>query len=411
MSISRMASALAESPTLKLNARAKQLKDKGEPIIHLGAGEPKSKVPPDAVRAATEHLATGEVRYTASGGTPELKRAVVGYTERWYGRKVEPANVLISGGAKQALSNALTTLVNPGDEVIILAPYWVSYPEMVRMVYANPVIVPPTEGRFYPDAADVENAVTGATKAILLNSPNNPSGAVHPPEFIEALVDLCERKGVYLIMDDIYHQLIFDGAAFVPAWRYARQGVEDGRIIVVNGVSKLYAMTGFRIGWTVAPKALVKIMDNVQSQTTSCPSALSQTAALGALTGSQDCVTALRTDLEANRDIIVRELRKIPGINVTPPGGTFYCFPDFRAVCPDSMKLGEFLLDKVKVVTVPGKEFGLEGFIRLSYCGSARDVVEGVARIRWAVDPDAPPETEIGGHRFVRDWDPAGLRG
>ena len=410
MVISRMASELPESPTLKLNAKARQLKEMGEPLIHLGAVEPKSKAPESAIQAAAKHLATGEIRYTPSGGTVELKNAIVSYTEKWYGRKVQTANVLVSGGAKQSIFNILTALTNPGDEVIVLSPYWVSYPDMVRMVYSVPVIVPPKEGQFHPEIETVASAITPKTKAVLLNSPNNPSGAVHPPEFIRAMVSLCEKKGVFLIMDDIYHQLVFDGKSFAPAWQFSDRDVEDGVIIVVNGVSKLYAMTGFRIGWAVGPKSLVKIMDNVQSQTTSCPSALSQTAAAAALVGPQDCVAKLREDLQANRDLIVKALSAIPGVSVAPPGGTFYCFPDFRKICPDSVKLGNFLLEKVKVVAVPGKEFGLEGFLRMSFCGSAGDVEEGVARIRWALDDNGPRETVIGQHKFVRDWDAASLQ-
>ena len=205
MSISQLARSIAESPTLKLNQAARVLQAKGEPVIHLGAGEPKSKVPVEAIRASVAQLNTGEVRYTPTSGIPELKRAIIGYTEQHYNRTVAPENVIVSGGAKQSLSVLLFTLLNPQDEVIILAPYWVSYPDMVKMVYGVPVIVKPEDGGFEPRFDEITRAVTAYTKAIIINSPNNPSGAVYSEELIAQIVQFCEKKNIYVIMDDIYH--------------------------------------------------------------------------------------------------------------------------------------------------------------------------------------------------------------
>jgi len=404
MSISQLARSIADSPTLRLNEQARILKEKGEPVIHLGAGEPKSKVPMEAIRSAAAQITSGEVRYTPTDGIPELKKAIIRYTEENYAKNVGPENIIVSGGAKQALSVLLTCLINPQDEVIITAPYWVSYPEMVKLVYGVPVIVRSEDGRFQPRVQDIKAAVSSYTKAIIVNSPNNPSGAVYSAEFMAELVEFCEAKGIYLISDDIYHKLIFDGKPFNSAYKYTKKDLEDSKLIVINGVSKLYAMTGFRIGWTVAPKKIVQVMVNVQAQTTSCPSTVSQVASVGALNGIQSGIESLRFMLQNNRDIMVQELKAIDGIHIEKPGGTFYCLPDFRAFGKTSVQLCEFLLNKVRVVTVPGNEFGMEGYLRLSYCGTVKDITEGVARIKWAVDPSAPNEIFIGDRKLVRDW-------
>jgi aspartate aminotransferase len=205
-------------------------------------------------------------------------------------------------------------------------------------------------------------------------------------------------------MDDIYHKLVFDGKHAANPYRYTTQDVENSKVIIVNGVSKLYGMTGFRIGWTVANSQLVEVMTNVQVQTTSNPPVVDQAAAEGALTGVQTCVENLRLGIQNNRDVMISELESFPGVQVTRPGGTFYCFPDFRAFNPDSVDLSRFLLKKALVVTVPGKEFGMEGHLRLSYSGTIKDVTDGIDRIKWALDPTAPNEIYIGDRKMVRDW-------
>lgn len=354
MSISHLARSIAESATLKLNEQAKLLADQGQPVIHLGGGEPKNKVPITAILSSAAKLTAGDVKYVPTDGTPSLKKAVIRYTEENYGWLVAPENVIVSSGAKQSLFNVLVSILDPQDEVIVLAPYWVSYPEMVKMVYGRPVIVRPEDGTFQPRLEEVERAVSSYTKAIIVNSPNNPSGAVYSEDFIAGLVDLCERRDIYLIMDDIYHKLVFDGIRPVSAYRYTDKTIETTKIIVVNGVSKLYGMTGFRIGWAVANRALVEVMKNVQAQTTSCPANLSMAAAEGALTGVQSTVESLRLGIQNNRDVMMTELRTFPGVKVTKPCGTFYCLPDFRAFSSSSEELAAFLLKKALVVTVPG---------------------------------------------------------
>jgi aspartate aminotransferase len=312
--------------------------------------------------------------------------------------------VIVSSGAKQTLFNILYTLLNPRDEVVLLAPYWVSYPEMVRMVSGIPVIVTPEDGGFQPRIGEVERAIGPATKALICNSPNNPSGVMYSEAFVQGLVELCEKRGIYLIMDDIYHKLVFDGRRAASPYRFTRRELDTGTLIVVNGVSKLYGMTGYRIGWAVAGRKLVEVMTNVQAQTTSCSSSVLQAGAEGALNGLQSTVEALRLTIQNQRDVMMQELRTFPGIRVTKPDGTFYCLPDFSAYMRDSVALSKFLLQKALVVTVPGREFGMEGHLRLSFAGSVKDITEGVARMRWALDPGAPTEIFIGDRKCVRGW-------
>ncbi len=404
MSLSHLAQSIATSPTMALNEQARLLRERGEAVIHLGIGEPKNKAPINAILSGASRLSSGDVKYSPADGIPSLKKAIIRYTEDSYGVTVAPENVIVTSGAKQSVFNILYTILNPQDEVIVLAPYWVSYPEIVKMVLGAPAIVTPEDGGFIPRMADVERAIGRNTKAIIVNSPNNPSGAVYPEELIAAIVETCERRGIYLIMDDIYHKLVFDGKRAPPCYQYTDKDVEDSRLIVVNGVAKLYGMTGFRVGWTIAPRRLVEIMTNVQSQMTSCVSVLLQAAAEGALTGMQSLVESLRLTIQNNRDVIVQELKAFDGVRVTPPEGTFYCLPDFRAYNGDSVALAKFLLERALVVTVPGKEFGMEGHLRLSYAGTVKDVTEGIERIRWALDPNSPNEIYIGDRRMIRDW-------
>ena len=249
MSISRLASAIEESPTLKLNEAARLLRVKGEPVIHLGAGEPKNKAPITAILSSAAKLKAGDIKYAPTDGLPSLKKAIVRYTEENYGRLPAANNIVVSTGAKQAIYNLLFSLINPQDEVILLAPYWVSYPEMVKMVYGIPVVVTPEDGTFQPRLEEIEQAVSSYTRVIILNSPNNPSGIMYPESFISETVDFCERRDIYLIMDDIYHRLVFDGKQAPIAYNYTDKDIENTRVIVVNGVSKLYGLTGLRIGW------------------------------------------------------------------------------------------------------------------------------------------------------------------
>jgi aspartate aminotransferase len=404
MKLSKLASEIAESPTFALNEEARLLRERGEAVINLGIGEPKNKTPIAAILASAAKLTSGEVKYAPPDGLPSLKKAVIRYTEESYDRLVAPENVSITNGAKQSLFNIFYSILNPQDEVVVIAPYWVSYPEIIKMCMGIPVIVTPEDGTFIPRLEDIERAVTSSTRAIIVNSPNNPSGAVYPPELIEKIVGLCEKKGLVMICDDIYHKLTFDRNVAVPAYRFSKKDVENSPIVVVNGVAKLYGMTGFRIGWVIAPRDLTRIMGNVIGQTTSCVSPISQSAAEGALNGLQSVVEALRLQLQNNRDVVVQEMRTFNGARLIEPQGTFYALPDIRAFNGNSVEVSKLLLKKAMVVVVPGREFGMEGHIRISFAGSVKDVTEGIARIKWVLDPTSPNEIYIGDKKKIRDW-------
>jgi aspartate aminotransferase len=404
MSISQLARSIKESATLQLNETAAILRDKGEPVIHLGGGEPKGRAPIDAITTCTAMLNTGEVRYTPADGIPALKKAVIRYTEENYKRTVGPDKVIISSGAKQGIMVALQTILEPKDEVIFPAPYWVSYPEMVKLAGGVPVVVTPEDGSFQPQVKEIADMIGSYTKAVIINSPNNPSGAMYSRDFIAEIVKLCEKKSLYLIMDDTYNRLVYDNQPPINCCEFSHNFTQQSKLILINCVSKMYAMTGFRIGWTVASQDVIQAMTNIQSQQTSGPAAPSQWAAVGALTGLQTSIDSLRMTLENNRNVMVSRLKMLSSLKVTKPAGTFYCFPDFSAYEKDSQKLSKLLLDKVRVVTVPGKEFGMEGHLRLSFCGTIKEIKEGIERIQWAIDPSSPNELYLGDRKLVRDW-------
>ncbi len=400
LQLSKLAGLIGDSPTLKINAQARALKAAGEPLIHLGGGEPTYPAPQAAVQAIEKKAASRKIKYTPSSGTPELKKAVLSYTFARYGRQYEVADVIISAGAKQALYNFLLAAVDPGDEVVFPAPYWVSYPEMVRMAGGVPVAVRPADGVMVT-AQEIKAAVTPKTKAIIINSPCNPSGQIFPEDFIRQIVQFAEKENIFLVMDDIYHQLVFDGARVPNPCAYAQKGEN---LVIINGVSKLYGLTGLRIGWAVcANKDLIKAMGKMQAQSTSCNGDVSEAAAAAALTGSQDCVQDMCSVLQANRDALLAELAAIPHIKVLKPQGTFYSFADFSYYNTDSEALAQYLLDKALVAVVPGKPFGLDGHLRISFCADRDSVVEGVRRIRWALDKTAPNEIKIGDKLVKRD--------
>jgi aspartate aminotransferase len=404
MSISQLARSIEPSPTLRMNEEATLLRQKGEPVIHLGIGEPKNKAPISALLSSAARLNTGNIKYTPNAGIPSLIKAVIRYTEENYGRMVSAQNVIVSGGAKQSIYNLLLSIIDPQDEVILLAPYWVSYPDMVRLTHGVPVVVTPEDGTFQPSMEEIEQATSSYTKAIIVNSPNNPSGTIYSDEFIAQIVEYCESRKIYLIMDDIYHKLVFDGRKPSPGYSFTHKDVENSYVIVINGVSKLYGMTGFRIGWAIGPSQIIEAMDTIQSTTSSGPSVVTQAAAEGALTGVQSVIDDLRLTIQNNRDVLMRELRSFNSVHTTPPQGTFYALPDFRAYNGNSVELADFLLKKALVVTVPGATFGMEGYLRLSFAGTVGDVTEGIKRMKWALDPNAPNDIYIGDRKLIRDW-------
>ncbi len=400
LTLSKRIAQIGDSPTLKINATARALKAAGKPVIHLGGGEPTYPAPQATVEAIIKKAQSRQIKYTPFSGTMELKQAVLHYTQRYYGRTFEPKNVLISAGAKQALFNFLMAVVEPGDEVVFPAPYWVSYPEMVKLAGGTPVIVRPTKG-LQVTFEQMQNAVTPKTKIILLNSPCNPSGQIYSEDFVRRLVSLAEEKQIFLGMDDIYHQLVFDGAQTPNPCTYAKEGKN---LVLLNGVSKLYGLTGLRIGWAVSGNTdLIAAMGKIQGQSTSCNSDLSECGAAAALEGNQDCIQDLCRVLKENRNILLEELSQIPFIRVEKPQGTFYSFVDFSHYNTDSNALAAYLLEKALVAVVPGAAFGAEGYLRISFCADKNAIIEGVRRIRWALDETAPNEIKIGDKIVTRN--------
>jgi aspartate aminotransferase len=401
---SELAVGIQESATIRLNQQAARLRAEGKPLIHLGIGEPTNRAPQTAIEAAEKLLADGSLKYTATAGIPSLRQAIADYMLVSYGREIPPANVIASNGSKHSLLTVLLAIVNPGEQVVIPAPYWVTFPEQVKLVRGRPVIVLPEPGSLLPSAESLLAAVGSQTRAILLNSPNNPTGLVLPESDLAKVVEFCEARGIYLILDDIYRELVFDGLRLPSPFDFTRTALDESHVIVVNGVSKLYGMTGLRLGWTVGPAALVEAMDKLQSQMTSNPSILSQAAAEGALRGDQRVVQELRATIEANRDAMLEALGEIGGLRITRPQGGLFCFPDFSAHGSSSKELAERLLERALVVTVPGVEFGMDGHLRLSFAGDREEILEGVRRIRWALDPASPNEIRLGNRVAVRDW-------
>ena len=384
LTISNRARKIGDSPTLKINALAQALRKEGKPLIHLGGGEPVFPAPQAAVEAIIQKAQSRTIKYTPSSGTVELKQAIAGYMLENYGQKVTPQNIIVSAGVKQALFNFLLATVQEGDEVLFPAPYWVSYPEMVKVAGGVPVAVYPPKGSLRVSFEQIAAAVTDKTKAILLNSPNNPSGLILEADLVRDVVKLAEEKNIFLFMDDIYHKLVFDGKICPNPYEYS---TDRQNLVIANGVSKLYGLTGLRIGWAVSEnRSLMEAMGRIQAQSTSCNSDLSEAAATAALLGDQGCIKDLCSLLQRNRDVLMEELAQIPHLTISKPQATFYSFADFSYYNPDSQALAQYLLEKAFVTVVPGVAFGIDGHLRISFCASQDSIVEGVRRIKKALE-------------------------
>lgn len=384
MALSKIVSSLKPSATLKLNEIANKLKSEGKDIIHLGGGEPEFDIPDSAIKYSVDKLNSKRVKYTPVDGIKKLKEVIVDYLKEIYDFNASLDNIVVSSGAKQAIYNFLLSVVDPGDEVVIIAPYWVSYTEMISMTYANAVVVKPSDG-LIPKWSDIEKHITSNTKAIIINSPNNPTGLVYPDELLDEIVGFCFKNNIYLLFDSIYDQLIIDDIKTYSPFKNF-DNFEDSNIVLINGVSKAFAMTGFRIGYSVAPVAISKAMSKIQAQVTSCPSEISQLASIGAIKEGRSFTQKLVRDLKRKRDLLVEGLSKIKNIKFIKPQATFYSFVDFSYYEKDSAKISKEFIENIGVVTVAGVEFGMEGYLRISFCGSDDDIVNGVRRIKDWLD-------------------------
>ncbi len=378
------------SPTLAVTARAAELRAAGRDVIGLGAGEPDFDTPDHIKAAATAAIANGQTKYTAVGGTNELKDAVIGKFQRDNGLEFARDQILVSSGGKQSFFNLCQALLNTGDEVIIPAPYWVSYPDMVLIADGTPVIVEAgQEQDFKIRPEQLEATITPKTRLLVLNSPSNPSGKAYTRAELEALAEVLRRNPHVLVAtDDMYESILWADEPFANIVMAAPDLYE--RTIVLHGVSKAYAMTGWRIGYAAGPVPLIKAMAKVQSQSTSNPCSISQVAAAAALNGSQECVVDMVKAFRSRHDKVIAGLNALPGVSCIPSDGTFYAFPSFHEAiknmgCASDVELGELLLEKAEVALVPGSAFGTSGHMRLSYATSQEALDEAVARLSKAL--------------------------
>lgn len=392
--IAERAKKIKPSPTLAVDSKAKEFKAKGVDIVNFGVGEPDFDTPEHIKEAAIKAIKDGFTKYTPVGGIDELKEAIIEKLERDNGLKYDKENIIVSCGAKHSLYNIAQALFGPGDEVIIPAPYWVSYPDQVLLNDAKPVIVDTSEDNDFMLGADaLKEKITPRTKAIILNYPSNPTGFIYTEKALKEVAEIALKSNLYIISDEIYEKLIYDGQRHISIASLSEEIKE--KTIVVNGLSKSYAMTGWRIGYAAGPAEIIKAMTKIQSQSTSNPTSIAQKAAVAALRGPQDCVQQMRQEFERRRNYLVEQLNSIPGISCRMPKGAFYAFPSIRNFfgkrtatieINSSMDLSIYLLEKAMVALVPGSAFGAEGYIRISYATGMDNLSRGIERIRKALE-------------------------
>jgi aspartate aminotransferase len=388
--ISDRIGAIAESATLAVDAKAKALKAAGRPVIGFGAGEPDFATPDYIVEAAAEAARNPTYhRYTPVPGLPELRAAVAAKTLRDSGYQVDASQVLITNGGKQAVYNTFAALLDPGDEVLLIAPYWTTYPEAIKLAGGVPVVVMTDETSGYLATVEqLEAARTARTKVVLFVSPSNPTGAVYPPEQVAAIGAWAAGHDLWVVTDEIYEHLVYGDARHVSIATVAPE--LGDRVVVLNGVAKTYAMTGWRVGWMIGPADVIKAASNLQSHATSNVSNVAQVAALAAVSGDLSAVAAMREAFDRRRKLIVGLLSDIPGIVCPTPEGAFYVYPSVKGllgrslrghVSSTSAELAAVILDEAEVAIVPGEAFGTPGYARLSYALGDEDLTEGIGRI------------------------------
>ncbi len=396
LELSQRVQAIKPSPTLAVTTRAAALKAQGKDIIGLGVGEPDFDTPQHIKDAAIAAIQRGFTKYTAVAGTPSLKKAIVAKFKRDNGLDYTSGQILVSCGGKQSFFNLVQALINPGDEVIIPAPYWVSYPDIVLLASGKPIVIDTSidEG-FKITPGQLDAAISQKTRLVVLNSPSNPSGAVYSAEELANLGEVLRRHPQVLIAsDDMYEHIRFDEAPFTNILNACPDLY--ARTLVLNGVSKAYAMTGWRIGYAAGPETIIGAMENVQSQSTSNPASISQAAAEAALNGDQSCIQPMLVAFRERHDFIVPALNRLPGVRCVPSGGAFYAFPDVRGAIQalhgkglikdtSDVTFSEYLLEQAGIAVVPGSAFGNEGYIRLSFATSLDNLRQAVARFAQVV--------------------------
>ena len=388
--VSENVARMQSSATLAAAQAAEALRASGVNVCDFGAGEPDFDTPENIKQAAAEAMRAGRTKYTAAGGVREIQRAIIDFYQRDFGTEYQPSEVMVTAGGKQAIFNAVVTLINPGDEVLIPKPYWVTFPEVVVFASGTPVFIETEATDFLLTAEQVESAITPKTKLIILNSPSNPSGRVLPPADFRRVMELTAERGIYVVSDECYLRFVYPpgevfSAASLPAELRAR-------LCIAGSFSKTYAMTGWRVGYALAPAEWTKAMLKVQGHSTSNANSIAQWAAIAALNGPQDSVASMLAEYTTRRAWLLEALKEIPGIKCSEPEGAFYAFPDVRGCLKNGLKTsGDFaqqLLEKEHVVVTDGAGFGTEGFVRISYATSMEQIQEGVRRIKQFVTTD-----------------------
>jgi aspartate aminotransferase len=378
--ISQRAASLSPSLTLAIDSKAKQMKAEGQDVVGFGAGEPDFDTPQHIKDAAAKALADGFTKYTPASGIPELRQAIADKHKRENGLTYKPSQIIVSCGGKHSCYNVIMATCEPGDEVIIPAPYWLSYPEMVKLAGATPVILETTDKtEFKLTPERLRAAITPRTRLFILNSPNNPTGSVYTPDEIKALGDVCVEKGILIMSDEIYEHLLYDGAIHKSVASFSHAHCEH--TIIVHGFAKGWSMTGWRLGWCAAPEPIAKAIDAIQSHSTSNPTSFAQKGAVAALTGPQDHLPKWLAEFSRRRGYAWKKLNSIPGISCVNAKGAFYLFPNIAGTGLKSTEFCARLLEAEKVAAVPGIAFGADDYLRVSYATNMANIEKGLDRI------------------------------
>ncbi|MBA64771.1 MAG: aspartate aminotransferase [Candidatus Marinimicrobia bacterium] len=395
MTIANRVNNINPSFTLQMVTKAAELKSKGVDVINFSVGEPDFNTPKHIREAAKNAIDQGYTKYTAGPGMIELREAICTKLKRENGISYQPSDVLVSNGEKQSLYTACQAIFNPNDNVVIFSPYWVSFPEFVKMADAKPILVNTlSENNFEPDFSDLESKLNPDIKGVIINTPSNPTGGVWSKVAIVKLLKVAKKNDWVVISDECYERLIYDGE-FVSAEKLNQLNNIGATVVTCMSLSKTYAMTGWRIGYAVGPNKIIKAMSKIQGQATSCANSIGQKAGIAALLGSQSCVQEMKKSFLNRRDLILKLLNELPGVKCAKPSGAFYVFPDFSAylnriannkLLKDTFDISEYILDSVQVVTVPGDGFGVTGHIRFSYATNRKIIKEGMIRLKKALN-------------------------